>query len=80
MYHDPEAIYQDADIEMLELAEAADSNVDPWKQCEWCPGGNQDAVARIDILVGGSTKTLLFCEQHRQTARDEKVHYEEMRR
>lgn len=31
--YDPEAIYQDADIEMMELAEAADRADDPEEVC-----------------------------------------------
>ena len=75
---DPEAIYQDADIEMIEMAEAATDNRDPWKECDWCPSGNQTATATIDILIGTSTKTIPYCPTHEPAARHDKADYDEM--
>lgn len=84
MWHDPEtpAGYQDADLEMLELAEAANEpdRPDPWLQCDWCHPGNQSAVATIDILMGSSTRTLPYCPRHKETAFAERDHYRESRR
>ena len=79
--HDPEAIYQDADIEMLELAEAANDpdRRDPWKECHWCYEGNQDMTGELQIFDGRRTYRAAFCDTHKGNAYAERDHYREVR-
>ncbi len=81
---DPEvpAGFQDADIEMLEMAEAAEAygERDPWKECSWCPSGNQVAVGTRQYLIGGSLKTVPYCEAHDSTSQAEKEHFDSIAR
>lgn len=80
LYFDPEAIYQDADIEMMELAEAAESSFDPWKECGWCHQGNQNGVATVQYFNGARLITEPYCNLtiHRIKARQTKKHFEEL--
>lgn len=82
MYHDPEAIYQDADIEMLELTEAATDpdRGDPWKECHWCYEGNQNMTGEIQIFDGHRTYRAAYCETHKAAAHGERAFYKEAKR
>ena len=82
MNYDPEAVYQDADIEMMELAEAANDpdRPDPWKECGWCGAGNQSATANLDIFNGFRTWQQPYCAAHKTNAVMERNHYRDAAR
>jgi hypothetical protein len=80
--YDPEAIYQDADIEAMELAEAANDpdRLDPWKICGWCGSGNQSATGELAIFDGFRTYQAPHCATHRANAVEERNFYRERER
>lgn len=73
MNFDPEVApgYQDADIEMLEMAEAA-HRAPQAPTCEWC---YNPQTGIEEYWSGHRTVRLPHCERHKATAKAEAEHF-----